>query len=271
MPHVTVPITGGEASVHYDVAGHGPGVVLVHGTGASGEQWQPLTELLRDRFTVVVPDYSGSGRTRDHGGPVTLADLAAEVTAAAGHAGLESFHLVGHSLGAAVATHIAGTRPALVRSLVLHAGWAHTDARMDAEFRLWLHLLRTDPALFARSIALSALGPRFWAQTTAEASEALVTGLAATLAPGTDRQTEVDRTVDLRPLLGRVTAPTLVLASAHDRIIAPAQQRALVAGIAGARYAEVDAGHGAHAENPGEFFGTITAFLDDQLSAADAA
>lgn len=111
MPTSRVRISDGEAVVHYDLTGDGPGVVLVHGTAASREQWSPLTAELAGRFTVVAPDYSGSGATTDHGGPVTLADLADEVLAAANAAGLDTFHLVGHSLGAVVAARLAALRP----------------------------------------------------------------------------------------------------------------------------------------------------------------
>ncbi|MCK7625262.1 hypothetical protein MUU72_19490 [Streptomyces sp. RS10V-4] len=91
--------------------------------------------------------------------------------------------------------------------------------------------------------------------------------LAQTLAPGTTRQTEVDLTVDLRTALGRITAPTPVPASAHDRIIGADQQRALLAGVPHARYAEIDAGHGAPAEDPAGFTALITAFLDEHRGA----
>jgi pimeloyl-ACP methyl ester carboxylesterase len=79
------------------------------------------------------------------------------------------------------------------------------------------------------------------------------------------RQTEVDCTVDLTGVLGEVTAPTLVLGSAHDRLIDDAQQRALVTGIQDARYAEIDAGHGAWHGAPGEdpaaFVEAVVTFL----------
>ncbi|WP_052229773.1 alpha/beta fold hydrolase [Streptomyces sp. CT34] len=274
MPTTRVRISGGEAVVEYDRTGTGPGLVLVHGTGATREQWLPLTEAVADRFTVVAPDYSGSGGTTDHGGPLTLADLADEVLAAADHAGLESFHLVGHSLGAAIATHLAGSHPGRVRSLVLHAGWAHTDTRMRAEFTYWLDLLRADAAhgtsLFARMVPLMAFGPRYWNRTDTAAHEELVRALATGPAPGTDRQTAVDLAVDLRPLLASVTAPTLVLAGAHDRVIGAAQQRELLAGIAHSRYQEIDAGHGAPVEDPDGFIARITAFLAEQTEPAAA-
>lgn len=151
---------------------------------------------------------------------------------------------------------------------MLHAGWVHTDARLDAEFRYWLELLSADAAhgtsLFARMLPLMAFGPGYWARTDATAHEELVGALSGMIAPSTARQTAADRTVDLRPLLGRITAPTLVPAGAHDRIIAPEQQQALPAGIPKARYAEIDAGHGAPAEDPAGFAARIAAFLDEQ-------
>jgi pimeloyl-ACP methyl ester carboxylesterase len=266
VPTTTVQISGGSATVAYDRSGTGPGLVLVHGTAATREQWGPLTAAVADRFTVVAPDMSGSGDTVDHGGPLTLADLAAEVLAAADHAGLDAFHLVGHSLGAAVAAHLAGTWPARVRSLVLHAGWVRTDTRFHAELALWRHLLATDAAHgtthFAEMLPLMAFGPRYWATTTAADNAALVAELARFVPAGADRQVEVDMAVDLRELLGRITAPTLVLASAHDRVIGADQQRALLAGIPDTRYAALDAGHGAPAEDPEAFHRAIITFLD---------
>lgn len=268
MHFATARLTGGDAEVAYELTGSGPAVVLIHGTAAGRDQWAALTAEIADRYTVLALDYSGSGDTVDHGGPLTVADLAAEVRAAADHAGLDEFHLVGHSLGAVVAAHLAGTAPDRVRSLLMHAGWVRTDTRMDAEFRHWIDLLRADAAhgttLFARALPLLAFGPRYWERATAEDNEALVEQLAGAIARGAARQTEVDRNVDLTDLLGRIIAPTLVLASAHDRVVPAIQQQRLLAAIADARYAEIDAGHGAPGEDPAGFHAKIVGFLDEQ-------
>jgi pimeloyl-ACP methyl ester carboxylesterase len=193
-PKVSVRISGGDANVHYDVSGGGPGLVLVHGTATTREQWLPLTEAVRNRFTVVAPNYSGSGLTTDHGGPLTPADLAAEVLAAADHAGLDRFHLVGHSLGSAVATHLAGTHPSRVRSLFLHAGWVKTDVKMDAEFRYWLDLLEHGTEAFARMLPLMAFGPNYWASATVEANETW-----SPSSPGGSRRGRTGRTRSIAP------------------------------------------------------------------------
>ncbi|EOD57488.1 alpha/beta hydrolase [Amycolatopsis vancoresmycina DSM 44592] len=247
-----------DAVVHYDRTGDGPGLLLLHGTAASREQWAPLTALATG-FTVLAPDFPGSGRTTDGGGPITVEALAAQAEAVLDHAGFGAAHVVGHSLGAVVAAHLAGTRPDRVRSAVLHAAWPVTDTRQDAEFRYWLDLLET--GTFARMLPLMAFGPRYWDQATAESNEQLVKTLEPAIQPGTDRQIAADRAVDLRPVLGRITAPVLVLGSAHDRIVTADQQRALAAAIPDARAAEIDAGHGAPAELPAEFARLVLDFV----------
>jgi pimeloyl-ACP methyl ester carboxylesterase len=264
MPSVPVTLDGGDAVVHYDVDGTGPALLLLHGTAATREQWALLTALARDRFTVLAPDFSGSGRTTDHGGPVSVADLAAEARAVLDHAGVAAAHVVGHSLGGVVAAQLAGAHPDRVRSAVLHATWPATDVRQDAEFRYWLDVLAHGPAAFARMLPLMAFGPRYWSATTAAGNEQLVATLADVVEPGAARQIETDRGVDLRPVLGSITAPVLVLGSAHDRLITAEQQRELVAAIPDARGASIDAGHGAPAELPEEFARLALEFVDEQ-------
>ncbi|UOX89673.1 alpha/beta hydrolase [Amycolatopsis sp. FBCC-B4732] len=254
MPKVML----GTTVVHYDRTGEGPALLLLHGTAASREQWGPLTARATG-FTVLAPDFPGSGLTTDDGGAITVEALAAQAEAVLDHAGAERAHVVGHSLGAVVAAHLAGTRPERVRTAVLHAAWPATDTWQDAEFRLWLDLLETGS--FARLLPLMAFGPRYWDQATTESNEQLVKTLDTVIQPGADRQIETDRTVDLRPVLGKITAPVLVLGSAHDRLITADQQRELVAAIPDARAAEIDAGHGAPAELPDEFARVVLEYV----------
>ncbi|WP_103348762.1 alpha/beta fold hydrolase [Amycolatopsis sp. CA-128772] len=254
MPEVSLRAT----TVHYDRTGDGPALLLLHGTAASREQWAPLTAQAAG-FTVLAPDFPGSGLTTDDGGPLTVEALAAQAEAVLDHAGFATAHVAGHSLGAVVAAHLAGTRPDRVRKAVLHAAWPVTDTRQDAEFRYWLDLLAT--GTFARMLPLMAFGPRYWDQATADSNEQLIKTLETVIQPGTDRQVAADRAVDLRPVLGRITAPVLVLGSAHDRIVTADQHRALVAAIPDARAAEIDAGHGAPAELPDEFARLVLDFV----------
>ncbi|WP_077194386.1 alpha/beta fold hydrolase [Streptomyces lydicus] len=254
MPVVDVPVSGGTSKAHYLVTGSGPGLVLVHGTGATGEgNWGPLIKALGDRYTIVAPDLPGSGGTRDPGGPITLHDLVAHVVAAARDAGLDRFHVVGHSLGAVVATATAALHPDLVNSLTAHAGWVRSDPQMVFQFELWQHLARTDPAAMARMMLLTAMGKetlRAWDRTTFEQVAAAVTELLDGARDGLARQSAANAGVDLTGLLPHVTAPTLVISSADDRIVPPHHQHELVDRIPHARLLRVPGGHGLPAENP---------------------
>jgi pimeloyl-ACP methyl ester carboxylesterase len=88
--------------------GAGIPVVCIHASASSSGQWRALMERLSDRFRVIAVDLYGSGKTQvwPEGRPMYLDDelvLLRPVFRAAG----ESFHLVGHSYGAAVALKAA--------------------------------------------------------------------------------------------------------------------------------------------------------------------
>src|SRR3546814_18845145 len=100
------------ARVAYRVDGAGPAVVLLHGTAGDGEtHWGPVAARLAQRWTVVRPDYSGSDETRDGGGPLSVAGLAAPAVAPADAAGLDRLPLVGFTLVSRVAVQAPADYP----------------------------------------------------------------------------------------------------------------------------------------------------------------
>ncbi|MFI6825029.1 alpha/beta fold hydrolase [Micromonospora sp. NPDC050187] len=106
--------------VRYRVDGAGPPVVLLHGISRSLDDWTEQHDLLHDRFRVHSLDLPGYGHSTPLPVPHTLPALAeavAEFCDAVGIAG--PAHLVGNSLGGAVAMQLAVRDPARVGSLVL--------------------------------------------------------------------------------------------------------------------------------------------------------
>ena len=114
----TIDVDG--ATLAYMEAGTGEPVLALHCTGSSGTQWSALREHLEARFRLIAPDLYGYGGTDPWpgGGPITLADEAALVTALTAGC-TEPVHLVGHSFGGAVALRMVLERPTSVRSLTL--------------------------------------------------------------------------------------------------------------------------------------------------------
>lgn len=95
-----------------------PPVVLLHGAGVSGWMWAPTAQAL-PAFHCLIPDLPGLGRSRSSG-PFSVERAAERVAilirerAPGGRA-----HLVGHSLGGAVAARVLADAPGLVDRAVL--------------------------------------------------------------------------------------------------------------------------------------------------------
>ncbi|WP_346433559.1 alpha/beta fold hydrolase [Nonomuraea composti] len=95
-----------------------PALVLLHGRTADHNDWNGITQHFAARHHVLAPDLRGHGAS-DRPGSYPLPEMAADVVALLGHLGVERVRLVGHSLGAVVAAHVAMGRPDLIERLVL--------------------------------------------------------------------------------------------------------------------------------------------------------
>lgn len=104
-------------SLHWRVHGRGPSVVMLHCSGSSGAQWDGWSDRLGGGFQVVAPDLFGCGASTPWSG-VTLDEQARGIAAV-----LDQLHgpvhLVGHSMGGAVALATALKREWRLASLTL--------------------------------------------------------------------------------------------------------------------------------------------------------
>lgn len=137
----TTEITVAGRRVRYRVDGAGPPVLLLHGVIRSLEDWTEQHRLLRDRFRVYSVDLPGYGRSAPLGVPHTLPALADAVAGFCDAVGLTGpVHVVGNSLGGAVAMRLAVRDPARVASLVLVA-----SAGFGREVTIALRILALRP------------------------------------------------------------------------------------------------------------------------------
>lgn len=252
------------------VRGTGPGLLLAHGGGGGIQaNYGPIMDGLAERYTVIGPDYPGTGGTPRATEPLTLDGLADALVEAADEEGVETFAIAGYSMGGPVAIRAAVRHPGRVTALVLTASFAVPNARMRLALRTWRTLLDVeDRSRLATFLALIGAGASFLDRFSAEELEATLTGMAATVPPGTpDHIDLVDRT-DVSADLARLDVPTLVISTTEDQLATPYHHRRLADGIAGAKYAEIVTGHLPFAERPQEWLGLIRGFLDDVQGAA---
>ncbi|MET8622269.1 alpha/beta hydrolase [Kitasatospora sp. NPDC004669] len=258
MPTITV----GTARIPYRVVGDGPDtLVLVHGTGPGSGMWDGLLDSFTDRYTVLLPDLSGSEAAVDDGAPLTLETLAEQVNAVIADAGRGPVDLLGFSLGAVVATAAAALHPDRVRRLVAAAGWisAEEDEYLRLSLATWLSLA-DHPEAFGRYATLTAFSRGFLNRIGRPAVEANTAYMRPT--PGTLRHIALDLDLDLTPLLPRVQAPTLVIGCTQDATVPVENPRRLHAALPTSGYAEFDTGHIVLAEQPEAFTKTVRDFFD---------
>ncbi len=222
------------------VTGSGPGLLLAHGAGGSIEgNYVPILPALAAGHTVVAPDYPGSGDTPRAGAPLTLDGLADALVAEAVGAGVETFTLVGYSLGTAVAVRAAARHPERVRGLVLTAGLTKADNRLRTTLALWRRLLAlSDRRAFAELVALTAFAPATYPGLAADQLDPLLDDIATSVPPGTPDQAALVEAVDTTADLPRIAVPTLVVATTEDLLVSLHHSRPLAENIAGAEYAE---------------------------------
>ncbi|QHC25808.1 alpha/beta fold hydrolase [Streptomyces sp. GS7] len=242
----------------------GPGVLLAHGaTGSVRNNYDTLIPALTaSGHRVVAPDYPGSGETPRATGPLELDALADAVVAQATAAGLETFTLIGFSLGTAVSVRAAARHPERVRGLVLTAGLAKPDARTRVWLDLWLRLLdRGDYTGFAQARALGGLAPEYLGALPPAELAAVLDPDPALPPRGSAEQTALVREVDTTADLPGIAVPTLVIATTRDALVHPSHSRYLADHIPGAAYAEIESGHLPMAERGAEWLALITDFL----------
>jgi 3-oxoadipate enol-lactonase len=237
----------------YDIAGPqgAPALVLGSSLGTTRAMWDGARQALAREFRVVRYDHLGHGASDVPSGPYTIERLAAELATLLDKLGIERAHHAGASLGGMVALQFAAAFPDRVDRLAVVGSSAHMPPP-DA----WQQ--RADAARTAGVGSIADLVVARWFTGTApsELVQATRAQLAATPAEGYAACSEAIRDMDLRPLLGQITAPTLAIAGSDDPATPVEHAQVIAGGIrAGGGQASVamidGAAHLAAVERPG--------------------
>ena len=251
-PAVQAVDIGGRKIAYVGTGQDGDVVLLIHGYGGDRNSWLFLQEPLAARHRVYALDLPGHGTSSKDVGDGALGMLADVVLGVLDAIGAERAHLVGHSLGAAVAVAATARDPRRISSLTLiapagfgaeiNAGYLRgfADAQTRRELKPVIGQLFTDESLFTRQVIDDLLGYK-----RLDGVGAALQTLVDALLDG-DMQ-RMDSAAALVAIGGAV--PTTVVWGSADRII-PAVQAESVAGAV--RLLLDDTGHMPHMERPAE-------------------
>lgn len=119
--HTAVAVAGGELAV-YRLGPPAPLVLAIHGITANSQTWVPVSRALRGRVGLAAVDLRGRGDSGGLPGPFGIEAHVRDMIAVLDAHGLERALIVGHSLGAYIASALATAHPDRVAGLVLVDG-----------------------------------------------------------------------------------------------------------------------------------------------------
>lgn len=123
-----MPVTRvGRYELNYLDEGQGIPIVFIHGLAGDLSAWAPQMKALQSRYRVISFDNRGAGKSTQIDEPISTRDMALDTIGLMESLGIADAHVVGRSMGGAIAQHLALERPDLVRSLVLCASFAKLD------------------------------------------------------------------------------------------------------------------------------------------------
>jgi pimeloyl-ACP methyl ester carboxylesterase len=237
-------LAGGR--VHLFRGGAGEPLLFLHAAGGAGA-WLEFHQLLAGSFDVIAPDHPGFGGTDDFDAVEAVDDLVFHYLDVLDALGLERAHVVGASFGGWIAAELAVAAPHRIASLVLLS---------PAGLRLPDHPVPDIFLMTPRELAAT-----FFEHPPPTERPGGAPGIDEILAAYRDR-TALARfcwspylcNPKLEGRLHRISAPTLVVSPAQDRIIPAAHGRRYAERIPAARFTEIDdCGHAMYFERPAEF------------------
>lgn len=210
---------GGPLKVHKSGTGTGDPVFLIHGFASDSLSWYPLERELQKSHVVYrldLPNHGGSPKRRIG----SFANLVREVRAAFDAPGLEKAHVIGHSLGGALAIALADTRERQIASLSLLAPGG-LGPKINGDFiagiaaaskleslEAWLKVMVHDPARIDQAFVKAAFSAR--------ANPAL---RAAQSVMGETLFADNTQGFDLKAALHRIQCPTRIVWGRNDAVL----------------------------------------------------
>ena len=266
MPRI--PVRTG-VTLNHEISGDGEPLLLIMGTSGSIPLWGELVGRLEQTHRVIAFDNRGLGGSDRGAGPISVGALAEDASALLEALDVPSAHVLGWSLGSAVAQELALARPDQVCSAVLYATWA----RADGFQRAVLSALRAPYVHRDMDAALAASGIAFSPQLLDHPDFGALLEPMLPAFPQNEAQMQVtveqwdaDLAHDTLDRLGAVTAPSLVVVGEQDLLTPPWQARAVADAIPGARFELVTgpgSSHGLHIERPEDLTKIVTGFLGE--------
>ena len=258
-------------TLYYEIHGEGEPLLCVMGLSADTLVWALQIPAFAASHRTVIFDNRDVGQSSMAGGPYEIADMASDALALADALELDSFHLLGVSMGGAISQELALAAPERVRTLTLAVtfpaggAWARTLSRVWGErVRKLSHEERVD------ELMLLNFSERFFEDqgTATWMRKVMLANPHPQPAEAFIRQLEACGRHDAREGLRALDLPTHVIGSEYDMLVPIWKSRELAELIPGAKLTVLPAApHGANVERAEEFNKAVLDFIAERAPA----
>jgi pimeloyl-ACP methyl ester carboxylesterase len=251
--------------LYYEDAGQGEPLLMVQGLGTDHLGWMLQVPEFSKHYRVITFDNRDVGQSKQADGPYEIADMARDALALADHLELDTYHLVGMSMGGAIAQEMALIAPQRLRTLTLvvtFAGggnWALERSRLWGEIRGLL-----DHETHLDWLLLYGMSEQFYEspERIAYSKQLMRANPHPQPAEAFQRQLDASGRHETRDRLGTISAPTHVIGSEHDTLVPVWKSKEIAELIPGADYSVVPgAPHAVNMERAEEFNELVLGWL----------
>lgn len=261
MPHADV---NGQ-SLYYEIHGEGEPLLAIQGLGSDIASWIPQIKAWSESHRLVLFENRDVGRSSRAGGPYEVADMAADTVALADHLELDSFHLVGMSLGGAIAQEVALAVPERVRTLTLIVSYAWGGNWGRTRARVWGGMVpRMSREDHVDNLMLMAFSQEFFEneEYLGYVREAILANPHPQEPEAFVRQLEAGGRHDTRDRLGGLKMPVHVIGGEHDGMVPVWKSKELASLIPGAKLTVLErAPHAMNVEHADAMNSAVIEFL----------
>ena len=256
----------GDLSLYYEESGSGEPVILLPGLGANHMAWANQVGALSPHFRCIAVDNRDAGQSGCASGQYTIGDMSRDVVGLLDALRLPSAHVIGWSLGGAIAQELAIGWPERVRRLCLVATYHHSDPRGRERQRAFAYLRRTLPpeVYFGVTYPWSFTYRAYLRPGFIEGMRERALSNPYQQSPeGYERQNEATIAHQAKGRLGKILAPTLLLVGAEDILTPPERfSQPMAEEIPDARLVVLpEVGHGLLWEQPEAVSNALLDFL----------
>jgi 3-oxoadipate enol-lactonase len=270
--HLMPTIEANDQTLYYEDSGEGEPLLCVMGLAADTLAWALQVNDFTERHRMVFFDNRDVGQSSRAEGPYEVADMAQDALALADGLGLDAFHLIGVSMGGAIAQEMALAAPDRIKTLTLVVTFAALGHYAEVRAQVWeAQVARSPHDEHIDDLMLLTLSEEFFENR--EMVEYVRNMMLANPHPQEPeafaRQLRASTRHDARDRLGSLDGmPVHVIGAGHDILVPVWKSEEVRDLIPGSNYSVMEgAPHGVQLERAAEFNKLVLDFVAEHAAA----